>query len=194
MTFVRGNVGDVALAEERQQVVLAQAVEVDVLHDHHLAVIDGEQRVVEDFVDVHAVAAREELEGLLDALRGVQQPFAAGIFSELGQELPYERLHYCRILQAQAQNRTPTEKRNKATGCVIRRELCCRRRRRTAIRAEVSKSQFDRPSPARRERIERLDTVAGIRERSHRLPDRRHVGDAAVVERRRRRSRTAGTD
>ena len=82
------DVGDVALAEERQQVVLAQAVEVDVLDDHHLAVIDGEQRVVEDFVDVHVVAAREELEGLFDALRGVEQPFAARIFSELGKELP----------------------------------------------------------------------------------------------------------
>ena len=94
MTFVRGNVGDVALAEERQQVVLAQAVEIDVLHDHHLAVVDGEQCVVEDFVDVHAVAAREELERLFDALGGVEEPFAARIFSELGKELPYERLHY----------------------------------------------------------------------------------------------------
>ena len=34
------DVGDVAFAEERQQVVLAQAVEVDVLDDHHLAVIN----------------------------------------------------------------------------------------------------------------------------------------------------------
>ena len=34
------DVGDVALAEERQQVMLAQAVEVDVLDDHHLAVIN----------------------------------------------------------------------------------------------------------------------------------------------------------
>ena len=83
-----------ALAEERQQVVLAQAVEIDVLHDHHLAVVDGEQGVVEHFVDVHVVAAREELEGLFDALRGIQQPLAARIFSELGKELPDELLHY----------------------------------------------------------------------------------------------------
>ena len=66
------DVGDVALAEERQQVVLAQAVEIDVLDDHHLAVVDGEQRVVEHFVDVHVVAARQELEGLFDALRGIR--------------------------------------------------------------------------------------------------------------------------
>ena len=83
-----------ALAEERQQVVLAQAVEIDVLHDHHLAVVDGEQGVVEHFVDVHAVAAREELEGFFDALRSVEEPLAARIFSELGQELPDQLLHY----------------------------------------------------------------------------------------------------
>ena len=94
ITLVPGDVGDVALAEERQQVVLAQAVEVDVLDDHHLAVIDGEQGVVEDLVDVHVVAARQELERLFDALRRIQQSLTARIFSELGQELPDERLHY----------------------------------------------------------------------------------------------------
>ena len=46
------DVGDVALAEERQQVMLAQAVEVDVAHDHHLAIIDAEQRAVQHGVDV----------------------------------------------------------------------------------------------------------------------------------------------
>ena len=43
-----GDVGDVALAEERQQVMLTETVEVDVPHDHHLVIIDAEQRVVED--------------------------------------------------------------------------------------------------------------------------------------------------
>ena len=38
-----GNVGDVALAEERQQVMLAEAVEVDVPHDNHLVILDGER-------------------------------------------------------------------------------------------------------------------------------------------------------
>ena len=46
------DVGDVALAEERQQVMLAHAVEVDVAHDHHLAIIDVEQRAIEHLVDV----------------------------------------------------------------------------------------------------------------------------------------------
>ena len=76
ITLPLRDVGDVAPAEERQQVVLAQAVEVDVLDDHHLVIIDGEQRVVEHGIDVGRVAAREEPERLLDALRRVDQSFA----------------------------------------------------------------------------------------------------------------------
>ena len=71
------NVGDVALAEERQQMVLAQAVEVDVLDDHHLAIIDREQRVVQDFVDVGLVSAGQEPERLLDPLRRVDAALRA---------------------------------------------------------------------------------------------------------------------
>ena len=76
MTLPLRDVGDVALAEERQQVVLAQAVEVDVLDDHHLVIIDGEQRVVEHRIDVRRVSAREKPERLLDALRRVDQTLA----------------------------------------------------------------------------------------------------------------------
>ena len=60
ITLPLGNVGDVTLAEERQQVMLAQTVEVDVLDDHHLVIIDREQRVVEHRVDVGGVAARQK--------------------------------------------------------------------------------------------------------------------------------------
>jgi hypothetical protein len=82
----------VALPEKRQQMVLAEAVKVDVLHDDHLAVVDGEQRVVQDLVDVGVVAAGEELERFLDAFGRVQQPLAARVFAELGKQLPDERL------------------------------------------------------------------------------------------------------
>ena len=61
------NIFTLALPEEWQQVVLAQAVEIDVLDDHHLAVVDREQRVVEDLVDVFVVPARQERQGLRDA-------------------------------------------------------------------------------------------------------------------------------
>ncbi len=78
MTLPLRDVRDVALAEERQQMVLAEAVEVDVLDDHHLVIIDGEQRVVEHRIDVGRVAARQEPQRLLDALRRVEQPSRDG--------------------------------------------------------------------------------------------------------------------
>ncbi len=68
------DVGDVASAEERQQVMLAETVEVDVLDDHHLVIIDGEERVVEDGVDVGGVTAGQETKRLLHSLRRVEQP------------------------------------------------------------------------------------------------------------------------
>ena len=39
------NIGDVALAEKRQQMVFAKAVEVDVLDDHHLVMLFVEHGV-----------------------------------------------------------------------------------------------------------------------------------------------------
>jgi len=82
-----------ALAEERQQVVLAEAVEVDVLDDDHLAILDREQRVVQHLVDVSVIPAGEELQGFLDPRRRVHQPLAIGIFPERRQKVPYEILH-----------------------------------------------------------------------------------------------------
>jgi hypothetical protein len=68
----------VALAEKRQEVMLAEAVEIDVLDDHHLAVINCEQRVVDDFVDVGLVSAGQEAQRLFHALRRVAEAFAQG--------------------------------------------------------------------------------------------------------------------
>src|SRR5262245_7974340 len=50
-SFTR-DVRDVALAEKGEEMMLTERVEIDVLDDHHLVVIDGEQCVVEDIVDV----------------------------------------------------------------------------------------------------------------------------------------------
>src|SRR5579871_4332133 len=44
------DIADVAAAEERQHVVLAEAVELDVLHDYHAARRLGEECVVDDLV------------------------------------------------------------------------------------------------------------------------------------------------
>jgi hypothetical protein len=62
-TLPVGNVGDVALADEGQQVMLAQGVELDVLHQHHLVAVGGEEGVIDDVVDGLLIAAGEELEG-----------------------------------------------------------------------------------------------------------------------------------
>ena len=97
-----GDVGDVALAEERQQVVLAQTVVVDVAHDHHLVVIHGEQRAVEDFVDVGRVAARQERHRLGDADGRLDQPFAVGVFAQVDQELPDQGFHGGLLYRARA--------------------------------------------------------------------------------------------
>src|SRR6266853_2739759 len=73
--------------------MLAHAVEVDVFDDDHFAVVDREQRAVHDVVDVGVVATRQELQSLLDALRRVEQSFAARILAKLGQKLPNEVVH-----------------------------------------------------------------------------------------------------
>ena len=84
--LVARNVGDVALAEKRQQMMLAQAVEIDVLDDHHLAVVDREQRPVQDLIDVGAVAAGEKRQRLLDPLRRIEQTLALRILAKVRSE------------------------------------------------------------------------------------------------------------
>ena len=58
------NVGDVTLAEKRQEMMLAQAVEIDVLHDYHFTVVHSEQGIVQNLVNIGIVPARQELECL----------------------------------------------------------------------------------------------------------------------------------
>ena len=70
------DIGDVAAAEKRQQVMLAETVEVDVLDDHHLVIIHREQGVVEHGVDVGGIAARQVFQRLLDPSGRVDQSFA----------------------------------------------------------------------------------------------------------------------
>src|SRR5687767_7488375 len=63
------DVTNMAATEERQHVVLAKAVHLDVLHDHHAARLLGEEGIVDHLLHVGAVAMREKAEGLRDALR-----------------------------------------------------------------------------------------------------------------------------
>ena len=89
-----GQIRDVRTAEERQHVVLAHRVDLDVAHADHAFVLFFEQRVADDLVHVHAIAAREPLERCLDAGRRLRQALAFGILAELLEYLVDELLKW----------------------------------------------------------------------------------------------------
>ena len=89
-TLPVGNVADVAAAEERQHVVLAEAVHLDVLHDDHAVGLLREDRAVDQRVEVGAVAGREERERLGDAPGCAREPLAIGVLAERHQHLAHE--------------------------------------------------------------------------------------------------------
>jgi hypothetical protein len=72
----------VAAADERQQVVLAHRIQLDVLHHDDLVDLRREQRAVDDLFDALRVAARQELHRFRGAHRRVAQPLAVRIFSQ----------------------------------------------------------------------------------------------------------------
>ena len=84
--LVLGQVGHVHLAVEGQQMVFAHAEELDVLDDHHLVVLNGEQRPVDDFVQIHGVAAGQKAERFLGAHRGPNQSLPGRIFPQFAQD------------------------------------------------------------------------------------------------------------
>ena len=69
-------------AVERQHVVLAEGIEVDVLDDDHLVVVLVELGRVEHSHRVHGVTAGEGEHGLGNALGCLEQTFALGIFAQ----------------------------------------------------------------------------------------------------------------
>ena len=92
--------GDVAFAVKREQMVLAETVEADVLRDDHLVVLLLEDRPVEELVDILRVAAREKSERFRDALGRPAEPLAIGILAELGEHLPYQLFHLSTLSSA----------------------------------------------------------------------------------------------
>src|SRR5260370_10997977 len=75
------------LAEERQQMVLAEAEELDILHHHHLVEGHGEESTIHDLRQAGPIAAGEILHGALPALGGVNEALAQGVFAEQAQHL-----------------------------------------------------------------------------------------------------------
>ena len=93
-----GDIGHVHLAEEGQHVVLAEAVEVDVAYNDHLAVVLAEHGRAQHLGRVLAVAAGEHLQRLGHTLGGFQQTFAVGVFANKTQHRGGVGLQLCRHL------------------------------------------------------------------------------------------------
>lgn len=69
------------LANERHQMVFAQAVNLDILHDYQLIMIFLEDRVVNDVSKVLFITLREEHHRLRVTLRGSMQALSLGILA-----------------------------------------------------------------------------------------------------------------
>ena len=82
------DVPDRALAVERQHVVLAHRVELDVLQNHHVVRAGREVRAVHNGLHLLAVALRQERERLRDPHGGLLQSLALRILPELDQQFP----------------------------------------------------------------------------------------------------------
>ena len=87
-----GDVRDRRLAEERQQVVLAQAVERDVLDDHHLAVVDIEDGVVDQPLGIDVIAGGQLAVHAPHRAGRFREAVAVGILAHLDQDLAYGSL------------------------------------------------------------------------------------------------------
>src|SRR5207249_10088803 len=64
-TFVR-QISNMGLAEERQQVVFAEAEKLDILYDDHLVVGHANRRAVQYMIKVQVVTAGQLLESIIE--------------------------------------------------------------------------------------------------------------------------------
>jgi len=72
----------VDLAEEGEHVVLAQGVELNALHHHHLAALGPEDGPVDDLFQALPVPAGEEGPGLGHPFRGLQEALPVGVLPD----------------------------------------------------------------------------------------------------------------
>src|SRR4029077_10918473 len=75
-----------AAAEERQHVVLAQAVERDVLDEHHLVVVLVEDRAGDDLLGAYPITVGELSKRSRDATRRPLESLPRGVLAELGEK------------------------------------------------------------------------------------------------------------
>src|SRR5438445_8912058 len=83
-----GQISDVCLADERQQMMLAQGIKVEVpAQDHLLVIFLGEERAIDSVLGVLTVAASQKLIGLGYPRRRALESFAFGVFAYVTQKL-----------------------------------------------------------------------------------------------------------
>ena len=75
------NVSYMGFSEEREHVVLAHGIDLDVFHDDHFGIFFMEQSAFEDVFRVDVVTVCEVLQRFRNALGCLEQSFAVGIFS-----------------------------------------------------------------------------------------------------------------
>ncbi|MNQ94424.1 hypothetical protein D3C85_1099420 [compost metagenome] len=83
--FTVGNIGNVRLADERQQMVFAQRIQFDVPHQDHFTVIGAEQGTIGDLFQGLFITAAKVLHGFGGALWRVAQAFAGYILAKLAE-------------------------------------------------------------------------------------------------------------
>src|SRR5215467_394095 len=76
------DISNMHLAEKWQHMVLTEAEHLDVFHDHHLVVTNGEKSTFEQRFRIFFIALGQELHSLLDTCGRIDQPFARWLLSE----------------------------------------------------------------------------------------------------------------
>jgi len=90
--FVR-DVADVDLADDGQQVMLAQRITLDVFYDDHTVRVGREQCAVYYFFQVHFISRGQKPERFVTPARRIAQTFAVRVFADLLDKLFVEFLH-----------------------------------------------------------------------------------------------------
>ena len=88
--FAARDVADVADAEERQEVVLAEGIDFDVPHEDHVVGVDVEHRSAQEGDGVLSVAGEQRAPGVRDAARGLGEALAPGVFADGGEPAAHE--------------------------------------------------------------------------------------------------------
>ena len=82
------NIRNMAFADEGEHVMLAHRIEFNVLDKDHLLVLLVKYGGLDYLLSILPIALGEELEGFCHPLRGLQQAFTVGIFTQEGEYLP----------------------------------------------------------------------------------------------------------